>query len=66
MTHTAIGVVPCAFAVVPFAKFQYKLSFSSYSSAPYHREIAVPLQDKVQDLCMSCTGKVIMCDTNHS
>jgi hypothetical protein len=30
MAPTAIAVVPCDFAVVPFAKFQYKFTISTY------------------------------------
>ena len=42
---TAIAVVPCAFAAVPFAKFQYKLTYYTHRGAPFEREIAVPVQE---------------------
>ena len=47
MAHTAIALVPCAFAAMPFAKFKSKctLSFAS-TKAPYQRKIAMPLQER--------------------
>ena len=43
MAPTAIALVPCAFAVVPFAKFQYKCKFFLIE-VPV--TLAVPLQEQ--------------------
>ena len=44
----------CAFAVLPFAKFRYKLKFP-HRSAPYQRKIAVPLHEP-ESLWQVCDG----------
>ena len=45
MAPIVIAVVPCAFVVVPFAKFKYKFTLPSYS-ASYKYKIDVPLQER--------------------
>ena len=43
---TTIAVVPCAFALLPSAKFQYNFTTFLMEVPPCLREIAVPLQER--------------------
>ena len=42
---TAIGVVPCAYAVVPFAKFQYQFTFPAYK-CPLKEKLLYPFKSE--------------------
>ena len=48
MTPTAIVLVPCAFAVMHFAKFQYKFTFSSYKCQLIRGKLLCPVKSEVQ------------------